>query len=63
LSGQSETELRILALRVAIECEGPKAVTGEVLDAAELVYAFLKGEGPDDAAAEPERRGARGRPH
>ena len=48
---------------MAIECEGPKAVTGEVLDAAELVYAFLKGEGPDDAAAEPERRGARGRPH
>ena len=39
----SDTDLRILALRLALECEGPKAVTNEVLDAAEAIYAFLRG--------------------
>jgi hypothetical protein len=39
----SDTELRVLALAAAIECQGPKAVTGEVLDAAEEFYRFLKG--------------------
>ena len=37
----SDSELRILALRLALECEGPKAMTNEVLDAAEAIYAFL----------------------
>ena len=51
----SDTELRILALRLALECEGPKAVTNEVLDAAEAIYAFLKGE-DREAGAEAGRR-------
>ncbi len=41
----SDTELRILAL----ECEGPKADTNEVLDAAEAIYAFLTAK--DEGAA------------
>ena len=43
----SDIELRILALRLAVECEGPKAAPQEVLDMARAIYAFLKGE--DDA--------------
>ncbi len=39
----SDEDLRVIALAAAIECEGPKAVTGEVLDAAEAIYRFLKG--------------------
>ena len=50
----SDTELRILALRLAVECEGPKAVTNEVLDAAEAIYAFLSAQ--EDAGVEAGRR-------
>ena len=38
-----DTELRVLALRLAVESEGPKALTDEVLTAACAIYAFLKG--------------------
>ena len=48
----SDTDLRLVALAAAIECEGPKAVTGEVLDAAEEIYRFLKGERDDDAGSD-----------
>jgi len=51
----SDTELRILALRLAVECEGPKAVTNEVLDAAEAIYAFLTAK-DEDAGVEAGRR-------
>ena len=40
----NDTELRILAVDMAIQCEGPKAVTDEVLAAADDIYRFLKGE-------------------
>ncbi len=45
----TDAELRAYALRLAIECEGPKAVTQEVLEAACMIYAFLTGA--DDAGA------------
>jgi hypothetical protein len=51
----NDAELRVLALRLALECEGPKAVTSEVLDAADAIYAFLKGE-DRDAGVEAGRR-------
>ena len=51
----SETELRILALRIAVECEGTKAVTNEVLDAAEAIYAFLTAK-DEDARVDAGRR-------
>jgi hypothetical protein len=43
----SDTELRILALRLTLEREGPKAVTNEVLDAAGAIYAFLTAKDQD----------------
>ena len=58
----SDIELRILALRLAVECEGPKTTTQEVLDMARTIYAFLKGEddaflkGEEDAGAKAGRR-------
>jgi hypothetical protein len=58
----SDIELRILALRLAVECEGAKATTQEVLDMARAIYAFLKGEadallkGEEDAGAKAGRR-------
>jgi hypothetical protein len=51
MSGHAPTadeDLRVIALAAALECEGPKALTGEVLAAAEEIYRFLKGQ-PDDA--------------
>ena len=50
-----DTELRVLALRLAVECEGPKALTDEVLTAACAIYAFLKG-GEDQPGADAGRR-------
>ena len=53
MSGYAPTadeDLRVIALAAALECEGPKAVTNEVLDAAEEIYRFLKGE-RDDAGS------------
>jgi hypothetical protein len=50
----SDTELRILGLRLADECECPKATTQEVLDMARAIYAFLKAE--EDAGVEARRR-------
>jgi hypothetical protein len=41
--------LRVITLAAALECEGAKALTNEVLDAAEEIYRFLKGQ-RDDAA-------------
>jgi hypothetical protein len=38
-----EQQLRVYALERAIQLEGAKAVTTEVLVAAEEIYAFLKG--------------------
>ena len=52
MSGHAPTtdeDLRVIALAAALECEGPKALTNEVLDAAEEIYRFLKGERDDDA--------------
>ena len=46
-----DEDLRVLALAAAIECEGPKALTGEVLAAAEEIYRFLKGQRDDDAGS------------
>jgi hypothetical protein len=52
MSGHAPTadeELRVIALAAALECEGPKALTGEVLAAAEEIYRFLRGQHDDDA--------------
>jgi hypothetical protein len=38
-----------------LECEGPRAVTNEMLDAAEAIYAFLTAK-DEDAGVEAERR-------
>jgi hypothetical protein len=38
-----------------LECEGPSAVTNEVLDAAEAIYDFLAAKG-EDAGVEAGRR-------
>lgn len=46
----SDEELRLYALEVAIRLEGAKAVTDEVIAAAERIYRFLT-----DAEAAPER--------
>jgi hypothetical protein len=51
----SDTELRALAFRLAVECQGPKALTDEVLTAACEIYAFLKG-GEDERGADARRR-------
>jgi hypothetical protein len=45
-----DQSLRIYALETAIRLEGAKAVTPEVIDAAERIYAFLT-----DAEAAPNR--------
>ena len=37
----TDEDLRVIALAAALACEGPKALTNEVLDAAEAIYAFL----------------------
>ena len=53
MSGHAPTadeDLRIIAIAAAMQCEGPKAVTAEVLDAAEEIYRFLKGR-RDDAGS------------
>jgi hypothetical protein len=53
MSGHAPTkdeDLRVIALAAALECEGPKALTNEVLDAAEEIYRFLKGR-RDDAGS------------
>jgi hypothetical protein len=54
MSGHAPTadeDLRVIALAAALECEGPKALTGEVLAAAEEIYRFLKGQRDDDAGS------------
>ena len=47
----ADEDLRVIALAAALECEGPKALTGEVLAAAEEIYRFLKGQRDDDAGS------------
>lgn len=39
----TDQELRLIALSAAIEIEGEKAVTNEVLGCAEAIYDFLRG--------------------
>ena len=43
----ADEDLRVIALAAALECEEPKALTNEVLDAAEEIYRFLKGQRDD----------------
>jgi hypothetical protein len=55
MSGHAPTadeDLRVIALAAALECEGPKALTGEVLAAAEEILSL-----PERAARR--RRGQR----
>jgi hypothetical protein len=47
----ADEDLRVIALAAALECEGPKALTDEVLAAAEEIYRFLKGPPDDDAGS------------
>ena len=47
----ADDDLRVIALAAALECEGPKALTGEVLAGAEEIYRFLKGQRGDDAGS------------
>jgi hypothetical protein len=46
----SEQELRLIALESAMEIEGQKATTLEVLDAAQSILDFLKGVHPERPA-------------
>jgi hypothetical protein len=57
MSATDDEDLRVIALAAALECERPKAVTAEVLVAAEEILRFLKGleAQPADQAV---RRGA-----
>jgi hypothetical protein len=48
----TDRQLRAYAIEIAMRCEGSKAVTREVLDAAAEVYAFLKGEDVEPAKGE-----------